>query len=154
MPNHRLSRNRALAAALSGAAVSLWSAGASAATPACPASLDVVEAPAAVPAGFRAYLNGGPPARAFGKPAAHRLDAIMFSDGPPDQMAWLAPTASGKGAQRWDFTHGAGAATWLSCGYLATSVIVSIPLPASTRSCRVTYDTAASPPVARRLACR
>ena len=47
-----------------------------------------------------------------------------------------------------------GAATWLSCGYLATSVIVSTPLPAAIRSCRVTYDPAASPPIATGLACR
>ena len=154
MLNHRLSRIRTVAAALSGAAISLWSAGASAAAPACPASVDVVEAAAAVPSGFRAYLNGDPPTRTFSRPAAHRLDTIMFSDGPPTEMAWLAPSAGGKSAQRWGFTPGRGAATWLSCGYLATSVIVSIPLPAATRTCRVTYDAATSPPTAIGLACR
>ena len=154
MPNHRLARNRALVAALSGAAISLWSAGASAAAPACPASLDVVEAPGAVPPGFRAFLNGDPPTQTFSRPVAHRLDAIMFSDGPPNEMAWLAPSAGGTRAQRWDFTPHPGGATWLSCGYLATSVIVSMPLPAATRSCRVTYDAATSPATAIGLACR
>ena len=154
MPNHPLARTRAVAAALSGAAFSLWSAWANAAAPACPASLEVAEAAAAVPPGFRAFLNGDPPTETLGRPAEHRLDTIMFSDGPPNEMAWLAPSAGGGNAQRWDFTPGPGAATWLSCGYLATSVIVSIPLPAPIRSCRVNYDPAVSPPTARGLACR
>ncbi len=155
MPNHRLARTRAIATALSGAAFSLWSPRVTAApNPTCPASLEVAETPGAVPAGFRAFVNGDPPTRAFGRPAAHRLDTIMFSDGPPTEMAWLAPSAGGESAQRWDFTPGRGAATWLSCGYLATTVIVSIPLPAATRTCRVTYDPATSPPTAVGLACR
>ena len=154
MPNHPLARRRPAAALLSGAAIFLWGAGARAAVPACPASVDVVEAAAAVPAGFRAFLNGDPPTRTFSRPAAHRLDAIMFSDGPPTEMAWLAPSGGGRNAQRWDFTPSPGAATWLSCGYLATSVIVSLPLPAATRICQVTYDAATSPPAAIGLACR
>ncbi len=154
MPNHRLPPIRAVVAALGGAAISLWSAGASAAAPACPASVDMVEAAAAVPPGFRAFLNGNPPTRTFSRPAAHRLDTIMFSDGPPTEMAWLAPSGGGANAQRWDFTPGPGAAIWLSCGYLATSVIVSMPLPAATRTCRVAYDAATSPPTAVGLACR
>ena len=154
MPNHRLPRTRAVAVALSGAALSFWSAGANAAAPACPASLAIAETPGAVPPGFRAFLNGNPPTRTFSRPVAHRLDAIMFSDGPPNEMAWLAPSAGGTRAQRWDFTPTPGAATWLSCGYLATSVIVSTPLPAAIRSCRVTYDPAASPPIATGLVCR
>jgi hypothetical protein len=78
----------------------------------------------------------------------------MFSDGPPTEMAWLAPSGGGKSAQRWDFTPEKGAATWLSCGYLATNVIVSRPLPAGTRWCRVTYEAAVSPPAATGLSCR
>ncbi|MDQ2860356.1 MAG: hypothetical protein M3T55_06435 [Pseudomonadota bacterium] len=154
MPNHCLPRIRAVATALGGAALSLWSAGANAAAPTCPASLDVVEAPGAVPPGFHAFLNGDPPTQTFSRPVARRLNAIMFSDGPPNEMAWLAPSAGGTRAQRWDFTPRPGAATWLSCGYLATSVIVSTPLPATIRSCRVTYDPVASPPIATGLVCR
>lgn len=149
-----LARCRSAVALLGGAAISLWSAGASAAAPACPASLEVVEAAAAVPAGFRAFLNGDPPTRTFSLPAARRLDTIMFSDGPPTEMAWLAPSSGGRSVQRWNFTPRSGAATWLSCGYLATSVIVSLPLPAATRICQVTYDAATSPPAAIGLACR
>jgi hypothetical protein len=154
MPNEALRRRCALAGAVSGAAMSILTPVASAASaPACPATVDVVETPAAVPAGYRAFLNGDPPTETNSRPTAHRLDTIMFSDGPPTQMAWLAPSGGGKSAQSWDFTPEAGAATWLSCGYLATSVIVSAPLPAATRSCRVTYDPATSPPTATGLKC-
>jgi hypothetical protein len=155
MPNGNLLRRGALAITLSAAAVSIQISVADAATvSACPAAIDVAESPAAVPAGFTAFLNGDPPTETLGRAAAHRLDTISFSDGPPNQMAWLAPSSGGKGAQRWDFSPGPGAATWLSCGYLATSVIVSMPLPARTTSCRVNYDSATSPPTATGFACR
>jgi hypothetical protein len=154
MPSRRLAPVRAVVSAASGLALFLGSTGAKAAAPACPASLEVAEAPAAVPPGFRAFLNGDPPAASFERPAAHRLDSIMFSEGRPDAMAWLAPSAGGRDAQHWDFAPGGGAAAWLSCGYLATSVILSIPLPAATRSCRVIYDPAISPPTASAVTCR
>lgn|GEM_PF-3596974 len=156
MANPRgLARRRALAIVLSGAAVGAWTPCAGvAAAPACPASLDVAETPGPVPAGFRAFVNGDPPAAPDGRATPHRLDSISFSDGPPTDIAWLAPTAGGRSAQRWDFAPGPGAAIWLSCGYLATRVIVSIPLPATIRSCRVAYDAATSPPTASGLACR
>ena len=155
MPNGNLLRRGALAITLSVAAMSIQISIADATTvSACPAAIDVAETPAAVPTGFTAFVNGDPPTETLGRPAAHRLDTISFSDGPPSQMAWLAPSSGGKGAQRWDFSPGPGAATWLSCGYLATSVIVSTPLPAAIRSCRVTYDPVASPPIATGLVCR
>ena len=155
MPNANLLRRRALALVLNGAAISVQISSAhAAAVLACPASLDVAETPAALPPGFTAFENGDPSTTTLGRPTAHRLDTISFSDGPPDQMAWLAPSGGGRSEQRWDFTPGPGAATWLSCGYLATSVIVSMPLPAATRTCRVSYDAATSPPTAIGLACR
>lgn len=148
-------RPRALPLALGGVAISIWAPAAGAATVLdCPASIDVAEAPTTVPAGFRAFVNGAPPTAPNSGPSAHRLDTIMFSDGPPTQMAWLAPTAGRKSAQRWDFSPEPGAATWLSCGYLATSVIVSLPLPAAIKSCRVTYDPVTSPPAATGFTCR
>jgi hypothetical protein len=153
MPNRSSLRRRTLAFAVSAGAMTIC-APLAAAAPVCPPTVDVAETPAAVPAGFRAFLNGDPPTGTGGGPTAHRLDTIMFSEGPPTGMAWLAPSGGGKSAQRWDFTPGTGAATWLSCGYLATSVIVSIPLPAATRSCRVTYDPAVSPPTATGPTCR
>lgn len=147
-------RRHMLALALSGAAISNpISTAQAAAISACPASIDVAETAAAVPSGFTAFANGDPPSETLGRPTAHRLDTISFSDGPPNQMAWLAPSDGSKSEQRWDFTPGAGAVTWLSCGYLATSVIVAMPLPGATKSCRVTYDPATSPPTATGYKC-
>jgi hypothetical protein len=121
--------------------------------PACPATALVSETPAAVPTGFTAFINGDTPKAPGGPAAAHALDTIAFSDGPPTEDAWLAPTAGGKGSQRWDFA-GSGETIWLSCGYLATSVLLSAPLPTTTRSCKVIYDEATSPPTATGLTCR
>jgi hypothetical protein len=123
------------------------------AAPACPPSILVSQSLATVPAGFRAFEGDQPPAPAKGVPAAHALTAISFSEGPPSQSVWFAPSAGGKMLQSWDFTPG-GDPIWLSCGYLGTSIIVSIPLPPQTRSCRVTYDAALSPPTATGLTCR
>jgi hypothetical protein len=157
MPSGSLLRTHALAVAIAVSAIGLvmrTPAVGAATVPACPASIDVAEAPSAVPPGYRAFINGNPPTETFSRPVAHRLDTIMFSDGPPTEMAWLAPSSGGRNAQRWEFSPAPGAATWLSCGYLATSVIVSIPLPSQIRSCRVVYDPATAEPAARSVACR
>jgi hypothetical protein len=72
--------------------------------PACPPSILVSQSLTTVPAGFRAFEGDQPPAPAKDAPAAHALTAISFSEGPPSQSVWLAPTAGGKGTHTWDFT--------------------------------------------------
>ena len=68
----------------------------SAIAPACPATVEVAETPASVPAGFTAFVNGDTPSPPGGRPAAHALDTISFSDGSPTDIAWLAPSARGQ----------------------------------------------------------
>jgi hypothetical protein len=109
--------------------------------PHCPATLEVIETPAAVPPGFRAYQDRNPPAEAKGAPTTHGLSTIMFSDGPPEQQGWLAPDNSTKAGNDWTFAA-SQTELWLSCGYLATDVIISTKLPKGITSCRVTLDAA------------
>jgi hypothetical protein len=100
-----------------------------------------------------------PPAgfQPFDPPGAHHWDNVAFSDGPPEQNAWLAPDSTqhhGKSfTNTWTFASG-GNGTWLSCGYTGTSVVLSRRLPDNTRRCQVRYDETMSPPVATAVSCR
>lgn len=124
------------------------------AAPVCPPRLAVTQAPAGAPAGFRAFRNGNPPSATLTAPVSHGLASIEFSDGAPTELAWLAPDRSAAHSQVWTFAPGGGRATWVSCGYVATDVILSAPLPPTTRACTVTLDSATSPPTPTRLSCR
>jgi hypothetical protein len=130
-------------AACSGAA---WSA-----EPLCPAHLSVEQRAVDPPAGFQP----------FDPTVTHPWDTVAFSDGPPDQMAWLAPDTTqhrGKSFTNvWTFasgSRGSGSGTWLSCGYTRTSLVLSRRLPDNTHRCEVRYDETMSPPVATALSCR
>ncbi|MFL5254143.1 MAG: STY0301 family protein [Rhodopila sp.] len=115
--------------------------------PLCPPRITVEQRVTDPPAGFQS----------FDAAETHHWIGVQFSDGPPVELAWLAPDSSRrKGAtviNVWRFTPAAGG-TWLSCGYTGTSVVLSQRLPDSVRSCEVRYDAGTSPIIATSVACR
>lgn len=118
-----------------------------AATTLCPPEVTVTQEAQAVPDGLRAFnVSDG-----------HRLISIQFSDGPPDERAWLAPTRTNRRGKQmtgvWEFTASARP-IWIACTYGATSIVLAFPLPAAVRRCEVPFDTGFSPPVAERLDCK
>lgn len=114
--------------------------------PACPKSIAVTETAPSVPPGFHAYQDGNPPREPSAAPATVALDRIMFSDGPPTEMAWLAPESTRKGSVEYDLTPSPGKDIWLSCGYQATSMIMSTRLPNSVKRCQVTIEESTQTP--------
>ncbi len=113
----------------------------------CPAEIGVAQHVADVPQAMRA----------FDSEPHHRWINAQFSDGPPDQMAWLAPDATHKVKDGFTnvWTFGLAAeGTWLSCGYTGTSMVVSFRLPETVRRCQVRYDSRVSPPAATAVDCR
>ncbi|TWB34814.1 STY0301 family protein [Nitrospirillum viridazoti] len=108
--------------------------------PQCPKTFAVTEAPASVPAGFTAYSDGNPPTTVSATPIAHPLATVRFSDGPPTEQAILAPDASTKTGASWKFEPAPGKDIWMSCAYVATDVIIATKLPATIKSCRLTFD--------------
>jgi hypothetical protein len=108
--------------------------------PSCPKTLQIAERPAAIPDGFKAFANGNPPSEDLSTAAKAELNQIMFSDGPPTEIAWLAPDRDERTYQVYGFSASEGRQTWLSCGYSNTSIIIAMPLPAEIKSCKVTHD--------------
>ncbi len=108
--------------------------------PSCPKKIKVAENPSAIPPGFRPFTNGNPPSADVSAVTTLELNSIQFSNGPPTEIAWLAPDNEDRGFEVWHFAPSAGKQIWLSCGYTDTKLILSAPLPAEIKSCRVTYD--------------
>jgi hypothetical protein len=115
--------------------------------PLCPERITVEQRAVDPPGGFRP-LDREP---------SHPWTNAEFSDGPPEEMAWLAPDSTRRrGAATtnvWTFGP-PGRGTWLSCAYAGTSVVLVTRLPDSVRRCEVRYDTSMSPPPAVALSCR
>jgi len=113
----------------------------------CPAQLSVEQRAVDPPAGFQL----------FDPSPSHQWDNASFSDGPPEQLAWLAPDTTQRRGKSftnvWTFGPD-GNGTWLSCGYTGTSLVLSRRLPDSTRRCEVHYDATMTPPVATAVSCR
>lgn len=113
----------------------------------CPPTLAVTQTAAAVPQGMVA-LDAAP---------KHAWTNVQFYDGPPNEQAWLAPDSTKKSGKTftnvWTFGQTPGA-TWISCYYTGTSVILSYRLPATTQSCSVRYDATMSPEPATAIDCR
>jgi hypothetical protein len=118
-----------------------------AAPPLCPERLTVEQRTINPPSGFRP----------LDREATHAWTNAEFSDGPPEDMAWLAPdNTRRRGAtvtNSWTFgpsSHG----TWLSCVYQGTSIVLTTRLADSIRHCEIRYDTTMSPPPATAVTCR
>lgn len=130
---------------LPGVALVLLAGTVNAAPQRCPATLEVEQHAIGVPAG----------AQAFDAEPRHPWTNVQFSDGPPNEQAWLAPDATRKAGKSfvnaWTFTS---PDTWMACGYTGTSVILAFRLADSIRSCEVRYDAGVSPPAATTVDCR
>ncbi len=120
----------------------------------CPKTLQVAERPAAIPDGFKAFTNANPPSEDLSTAAKVELNQIMFSDGPPTEIAWLAPDRDERAYQVYKLSASAGRQTWLSCGYSNTSIIISMALPAEIKSCKVTHDPSVQGYPATGMTCR
>jgi hypothetical protein len=100
-----------------------------------------------------------PPAgtRAFDRAPKHPWDNAEFSDGPPEEQAWLAPDGTRRDGKtvinHWQLAKSTNG-VWLSCDYQGTSLSVALPLPKPVTACDVTYDNTVSPPRATSLTCR
>jgi hypothetical protein len=100
-----------------------------------------------------------PPAgtRAFDRAPKHPWDNVSFSDGPPEEQAWLAPDSTQHNGKtiinRWRFAQSTDG-VWLSCDYQGTSLSIALPLPKPVTACEVSYDNTVSPPRATSLTCR
>jgi len=118
-----------------------------AAPEACPAQIEVEQAARQVPADYQA----------FDSEQQHSWVNAQFSEGPPNEQAWLAPDSTARKGKSivnsWRFVSSA-AGIWLSCGYTGTSVVISRRLPVTIRVCEVVFDTTFSPPAATRIDCR
>lgn len=97
----------------------------------CPSTIRVKQEIEEVPGGWRA-LNETLP---------HRLAAITFYDGPPEQNASLVNDGSNKAGtvETWHFQAGSES-TWIACSYSFTSVVVARQLPKGTIGCSITYN--------------
>ena len=100
----------------------------------CPATIDVHQQLTKPVSGWTPMIDDAP----------HQLAGITFFDGTPQEKASLVyddmKKAGGKQMASWTFTPGSGRQTWIACNYSGTSVELTKALPASTKSCAVTYD--------------
>lgn len=120
---------------------------AGAAAPQCPPELLIFQRAMDPPAGTRV----------FDRAPKHPWENVEFSDGPPEEGAWLAPDSTrhvGKGfVNHWQFSK-SGGGVWLSCDYQGTSMSVALPLSKAVTSCDVTYDSDTAPPQATSFKCQ
>jgi hypothetical protein len=135
-----LSRRIGLIIAVStAAAVPAW-----AAPQHCPDALQVEQHAVAVPGSFQT----------FDAEAGHRWVSAQFSDGPPNEQAWLAPDTTRKNGSSFINVWRLSPGTWLACGYTGTSLVAAIRLPDSVHKCEVRYDANVSPLAATSVDCR
>jgi hypothetical protein len=92
--------------------------------------------------------------------APNLLAGVTFYDGPPKELASLAPDetrAKGKLLASWELIPNPGRQYWLACGYSGTRVTLARLLPKEVRACTVTYDpkqTVDGLPLIERIACK
>ena len=122
--------------------------------PSCPKSIQVAETPGAIPQGFKAFANGNKPSADLTISATRDLNNIQFSDGPPNETAWLAPDNEDRGFESWHFLPSPGKQIWFTCGYSDTRVILSAPLPADIKFCRVSHDPSVQSYAATGMICK
>lgn len=105
----------------------------------CPETIETQQSIAGnAPASWRAAID-----KAAGAPVSH-WDGVAFSDGPPENLASLAPDDSeARGGNRVDiykFPASVFKQIWLSCSYAQTAVILTRNPGLIGSVCRVTFD--------------
>ncbi len=118
-----------------------------AADPLCPPQINTEQRAVDPPAGFKTFDRHPP----------HKWVNAEFADGPPEDMAWLAPDSSqrkGNGfVNVWTFgTTSRG--TYVSCAYAGTSVELVIRLPDSIKRCEVRFAGPGNASEAQAISCR
>jgi hypothetical protein len=100
----------------------------------CPAKIDVHQQLATPVNGWTAMTDETP----------HQLAGITLYDGTPQEKASLVyddmKKVGAKQVASWSFAPSSGRQTWIACSYSGTDIQLTRALPASTRSCEVTYD--------------
>lgn len=111
----------------------------------CPAQIETRQELSAPIADWHSSIN-----RSMTIEGKLRVASMSFSDGPPEQMAILAPdktrkSRKSKGAfiNTWNFE--VSESVWFSCGYQQTTIELSKPLPPGLKQCSIEYDQYASP---------
>lgn len=118
-----------------------------AAEPLCPARITVEQHVVDPPAGFRP----------FDRQAPHDWVNAEFADGPPEDLAWLAPDSTLRKGNTftnvWTFGQ-TGRGTFISCAYAGTSVELVARLPDGIKRCEIRYGGPASAPEAKAISCK
>jgi len=77
----------------------------------------------------------------------HRLSAVTFYDGPPEQKASLVNDLQSQNATQrtatWKFPSNPRG-YWLACSYDRTAILLTRKLPSNVGQCHVVYDTSTS----------
>jgi hypothetical protein len=123
-------------------------------------AVSVVAAPVSCPAALTVQQTApNPPAgmKILDIARDHPWTNAQFSDGPPEQQAWLAPDSTRRRGQEtvntWRFSPSADG-VWLSCVYIGTSLTAAFRLPKTVRGCEVRYDETVSPAAAKFVTCQ
>lgn len=100
----------------------------------CPPRIDVQQQLETPVSGWTPIFDGTP----------HQLAGVTLYDGTPQEKASLVyddiKKTGGKQVASWTFEPNSSRPTWVVCSYSGTNIQLSKALPASTRSCQVTYD--------------
>jgi hypothetical protein len=115
---------------------------------ACPARIDLQpQQMAKVVAGWTASETGE---------SRHELWYVTLYDGEPKEKASLVPDVTERLRTVWKLEP-ARRAYWMECHYTQTSIVLARALPATAKSCEVTFAPSVSldgHPVIRQILCR
>ena len=99
----------------------------------CPEHVETIQQAVTVPGGWQTSQD-----RTMSEVGQLPRTTMGFSDGPPQERATLAPSASlrkanGVRVNRWSLQHSEG--VWFVCSYSQTTIQLSKPLPAGLSNC-------------------
>lgn len=115
----------------------------------CPASVRTKQALSSKPAGWQTYSEN--------EGSDHPLVSVRFFDGPPDQLASLAPDKEDEEKGESVFAFAADTAIWQVCAYADTTMMLARPLRAGVKACKVSFkkgETIQGQRVVRAVDCR
>ena len=97
----------------------------------CPADISVKQEATQVPKSWRTFSEKMP----------HRLAAIGFYDGPPEENASLVSDSGSKNGvtETWRFGPNTKR-IWITCSYASTDIALTQELPENTSECTVSYN--------------